>query len=131
MTITDDLGYLIKKNEDLSKTEKSYFAYTVLQRFDQVTETVKKNADLELFSVADFIPPSLRLIVADYMDEKIDSEQTQTKISDLKTEANEYLVHMGFDPAFAMDEEKKDIESIQGKINEMEHLLRKIKSVNK
>ena len=130
MTITDDLGYLINKKEDLSETEKSYFAYTVLQRFDQVIETVKKNADLELFSVADFIPPSLRLIVADCMNENIDSEQTQTKISDLKIQAYEYLIHMGFDPAFAMDKEKKDIACIQGKIGEMEHLLRKIKSAN-
>jgi len=131
MTIIDDLGYLINKKENLSETEKSYFAYTVLQRFDQVTETVKKNGDLELFSVADFIPPSLRYIVTDYMDEKIDSEQTQTKISDLKTQANEYLKQMGFDQAFAMDEEKKDIESIQGEIEEMERLLRIIKSAKK
>ncbi|NOQ38319.1 hypothetical protein GQ472_05520 [archaeon] len=129
MTITDDLGYLINKKEDLSETEKSYFAYTVLQRFDQVIETVKKNGDLEFFSVVDFIPPSLRYIVADYMNKKIDSEQTQTKISDLKTQANEYLKQMGFDQAFAMDEEKKDIESIQGEIDAMEHLLQIIKSV--
>lgn len=66
MAIEQDLNYLIGL-KDRDEIERSYTAYIVLSRFDQVAERIEHGQDLETYSVADFIPPSLRKIVSDYI----------------------------------------------------------------
>src|SRR3989344_4319828 len=101
MTIKDDIDYQLKKYKGSTVLERSSFAYSLLCRFDQLREHIKRGEDVTGFQIYDFIPPSLRKIAEDYISGKTPVHQTLKAISRTKNRATIYLRGQGCNPYLA------------------------------
>lgn len=109
MTIKDDIDYQLKRNYRRSSASKrSYFAYGLLTRIDQVRGELKRGMDLDGYQRYGFVPPSVREIVRDYINNRGNTRDTLQALSQTKRAATIYLKKQGCNPELARRREKQE-----------------------
>lgn len=108
MTIENDLEMLIKELDAKSEEEKSWVTFDVLGRFDQAIGYLKQDKDVSMFAQHDFVPPSLRGILTDYISHAKGKSKTIATIRKTKRQAESYLRKQGYNPDIAEEEVRKE-----------------------
>ena len=117
---------------------KDALAYSILNRFDQVKEEIERGGEnLDTFTWADFIPPTLRQILKEYNANNTTKEYTLQKIIDTRHIADTYLKQHGCnaDNLFEQDRLRLETQKKESKIHKeknqkLEYLSKKMEEIH-